>query len=565
MNYSLSASPLPSDSLYRCVLYGHVSPLSAVLKVTSLCVVWARWVSTDPSLTLYHPTLYTGTLTRVTLSDQKMDGKGRGKRFTSPKENANKTRIVKTAQRARPSVWKNFSSGKGPLFPEQTHPFFMSPNTNSTTTTSNTNYTYHPVSSQSEMSSWCKNALQDPNVKVLVQTLFEEPCKQIRHNSKRINTLEERFEKQEAEIQTLKQEKLSASLRIYNPEWSDNDSNENVYQLIEDFICDDLNLSEFDKGLITQARRVGRKNPDGTPRPIVCFFLTDRVCQKVYAKRTSLPEGCTMNENLIGPIANLAYCARQLKRRKDISETWVRHGKIYVKAHGEDRAHIVQTPIELLSLVQPPVLNESLTWQFAKDNYDDMDPMKYIDMIRSGPGPVNMRNSGNKDTYKFTATGNKHIPQRSRTSTEPQFQVSLAGLAEALKNPPPVTTTSAVPSAPPAVVSTAPSAAVVSAATLAISVASAASDTANAASGTESASCSSVAPAGLSDSGHKKKGQTSRKARASTDTTNACPTPIVSAGRFGPLMTIEDGSGTDGSDTDVEMLLGRLNSLRDAS
>ena len=217
------------------------------------------------------------------------------------------------------------------------------------------------------MSAWCKNALQDPNVKVLVQNLFEQPCKQISQNTTRINSLEERCERYETDILMLKQDKLASSLRIFNPKWTET-TTEDICQLVEDFICDDLEMSEFEKSFISSARRVGKKKTDGTPRPVVCFFLSERVCQKVYSKCKSLPEGCSMNENLIGPLANLAYCARQLKRRKDIAETWVRHGKIYVKAHGEDRAQIVNTPVELLDLVQPPVLNQSFTWQFAKDN-----------------------------------------------------------------------------------------------------------------------------------------------------------------------------------------------------
>ena len=444
------------------------------------------------------------------------------------------------------------------------------------------------------MSSWCKNALQDPNVKVLVQNLFEQPCKQISQNTTRINSLEEKCERYETDIQMLKQDKLAASLRIFNPKWTET-TTEDIYQLVEDFICDDLEMSEFEKSFISSARRVGKKKTDGTPRPVVCFFLSERVCQKVYSKCKSLPEGCSMNENLIGPLANLAYCARQLKRSQDIAETWVRHGKIYVKAHEEDRAQIVNTPVELLGLVKPPVLDQTFTWQFAKDNYKEMDPMIYVDMVRSGHVATGVtENSKSSETYKFIANGNKRSttgkPKTPAVSV-PNFQFSVAGLADALKSTstksPAASCGSAAPTtAPPAAqpgLSSAPATTPASAApssssqplstTVASSTAPGASGTAAVALVTDSSSKTSVAhvtpssPVEKNDKKKdKKKDKKDKKEAAKTNTTSACDTPIVSANHYSSLaVTLKDGSDTEGSDSDIDMLQGRLNSLRDNS
>ena len=318
-----------------------------------------------------------------------MSGKGRGKRIPSPKEQEDKKRTYKHANRSfmqNSQAWKNFSFGprSTPLQPPTGSPSHSA----QAHSPQGINYTYHPVASQAEMLTWCRGAMQDPNMQCLTTSLFEQflqgPLMQVEDNTNRINMLENKVELQEKEMLNMKQDGMRKSLRFYNPDWKEPDSGrEDTDQLITDFIQTKLNMPDFDQGFISHSHRSGRKKTDGTPRPIVCHFLSDRVRESVYSGYKDLPTGCSLNENLIGPLATLAYYARVLKKNNDISETWVRNGKIYAKHNESDRATVITSQLDLLKLVSPPVLHPDFTWQDAQTS-DDMTPMKYIQLVRSG-------------------------------------------------------------------------------------------------------------------------------------------------------------------------------------
>lgn len=122
------------------------------------------------------------------------------------------------------------------------------------------------------------------------------------------------------------------SLRIYGlPE----KEGENTDDLILDFASNELDLN-LTLESIDRSHRLGRPNQSRGPRPIIVKFISYRIRQKIYKKRTSLRRrGNTIfvNEDLTAKRASLSKRARELRKQRpnQIANTWTSDGRIFIE------------------------------------------------------------------------------------------------------------------------------------------------------------------------------------------------------------------------------------------
>ena len=238
------------------------------------------------------------------------------------------------------------------------------------------------VTCQEEMTGWVKNALGDPRCKSLFKAMkeevFDREIEQINMNTSRVHLVEERCDRQQIEIESLRQNTKRNAIRITNPNWDDESAN--TTDLVVDFIKKDLKCTNFSPFFIDYSYRTGKK---GSTDTILVMFTHASARDAILSYKKAVPHGCSINEELTPVYAFLAYCARQFKRSNDIKETWVKNGKIYVKSHNHDKAAIIQSVPDLLNQIQPPIHVPDFSWNIALSIYPEMDPMKYVALIRS--------------------------------------------------------------------------------------------------------------------------------------------------------------------------------------
>ena len=243
-----------------------------------------------------------------------------------------------------------------------------------------------PITCQKDMTEFCIAAMEDPRVKTLVKVmkkeLFEEEMEQVAENTSRIAVLESTVDRQEIEINAMKQESKRKSLRIFNPEW--NDDKADTTDLIVQFIKDELHCTDFGAEFIDYTHWAGKRTQGKEGRPILVSFIHTSTRDTVLGHAKSVPEGCSINEDLTPALAYLAYCARSLKRSGDINETWVKHGKIHVKAHENAKSVRILCMQDLIDQVHPPLQTPEFSWKAAISVIPELKPMDYIQLVRSG-------------------------------------------------------------------------------------------------------------------------------------------------------------------------------------
>ena len=89
---------------------------------------------------------------------------------------------------------------------------------------------------------------------------------------------------------------------------------------------------------IERSHRLGKKQGERHSRPIIVRFSSDRLRDRVIRCRSKLKrqsadhrDAIFINEDLTTRHAQLAFDARQLKKRHRVADTWTYNGKILIK------------------------------------------------------------------------------------------------------------------------------------------------------------------------------------------------------------------------------------------
>ena len=341
--------------------------------------------------------------------------KGSKKRLPSPKESEAPKRVMKSMQRRlsqqhqspllkfgfKNNLNNDSSSGSGTT-KQQAYPAPPSLDI--------------PITCQKDMTEFCVVAMSDPRVRTLVKTMkqemFEEEIEQINDNTSRINLLEDTVDRQQSEIDSLKQDSKRKSLRIFNSDW--NDDSANTTDLVVDFIRNKLHCTNFAQHYIDYTHWAGKRSQDKDGRPILVSFIHSSNRDNILSHAKSAPEGSTINEDLIPSLAFLAYCARQLKRSGDISETWVKHGKVNVKSHERAKTIRIQSIQDLLNQVQPSVQVHDFSWKMAITVLPDIKIMDYIKLVRSGDYKQLIREPTNSISHINSQPAQMQTPKQGK-------------------------------------------------------------------------------------------------------------------------------------------------------
>ena len=156
----------------------------------------------------------------------------------------------------------------------------------------------------------------------------------------RIRVLEDTVGSLESKITNL-EEKIENSYKEKNIiiDGMKEEKNENVRTLATNFIQSklEINLKDYE---VNEAFRVGRYR-SSTPRRIVTKFSNTNIKNEVYQKRLKLRQDPSakniyINEDLTKNKQEILYETRKLKRKKNISNTWTRDGRVFIKVAGQD-------------------------------------------------------------------------------------------------------------------------------------------------------------------------------------------------------------------------------------
>ncbi len=169
--------------------------------------------------------------------------------------------------------------------------------------------------------------------------MSEQLINQFKAQEARIAVLEEKVKTLEASADDNEQRGRRANLVFTGiPEAGINDEHENTDEIVMNIInskmevCPPVTTTDIER-----SHRLGRRRDENRNRPIIMRFTSDRVRDKIIRCRGNLKKHNTaqravyVNEDLTALRAKLAFDARQLKKRKRVTDTWTFNGKVVVK------------------------------------------------------------------------------------------------------------------------------------------------------------------------------------------------------------------------------------------
>ena len=210
------------------------------------------------------------------------------------------------------------------------------------------------IQSTSDMVAWYAEALRDQGIREQLKSIFDVPREQIEENTSRIEELEDEVTRLTLALDNQEQYGRRNALRIYNPNWTEEDE-EDTDSKILGLIRNNLHVEDFPEWLISRSHRVGKRQ-SGRIRPILVKFTTYRAREKVMKARKYMPTGGYINEDLTQATSRLAYQARELKRARQIADTWTYDVRVYAKLKPSSRGFAVKTLEDLLERVTTGVM-----------------------------------------------------------------------------------------------------------------------------------------------------------------------------------------------------------------
>ena len=206
--------------------------------------------------------------------------------------------------------------------------------------------------SPDDLTSWLKDVLQNPDIKQLVAETLSDITGSIQSNRSRIDDLEEEMAAMRIEMEEQKQYSRRNAIRVSNSSWPAENRQEDTDAMVLDVFRNTLGLTTISHNDISRSHRVGRTGQ--RQRPILVKFTRYRIKEKIMKKKSSLPDGMFIYDDLSPYISNFAYEARQLKRARRIADTWVYDGRVYVKATSRDLKGSVVHSVDHLNSIVPP-------------------------------------------------------------------------------------------------------------------------------------------------------------------------------------------------------------------
>ncbi len=158
-------------------------------------------------------------------------------------------------------------------------------------------------------------------------------------------SLHQRLGSAESAIDELEQYGRRNALRISNT-WAEVDG-ESTDDMVVDLAINQLGV-DLHLNDISRSHRVGPKRP-GQPRPVLVKFSTYRARERVYRARSQLKNTLNntyINEDLTKKRGSLAYSARQLKKSRQVQDTWTYDCRVFVK-NNAGTVRVVSSIIEL--------------------------------------------------------------------------------------------------------------------------------------------------------------------------------------------------------------------------
>ena len=176
---------------------------------------------------------------------------------------------------------------------------------------------------------------------------------QVSHLTSRLDKKDERITELESKVQSLEDandalEQYSRRPNVRISGIAETDAGENTDEKVLAVINGKMNLQPpLNIGQIERSHRVGRKTTESQrdergpprPRPIIVRLCSERIRDVVFRSRTGLKDynrqhqdhQIFLNEDLTAVRAKIFFEARQLKRRKKITDCWSSYGKIVIK------------------------------------------------------------------------------------------------------------------------------------------------------------------------------------------------------------------------------------------
>ena len=165
-------------------------------------------------------------------------------------------------------------------------------------------------------------------VTALTDTMKEEFASAIEKKNREIQGLNTLVNDLTTKIDNLEQYTRRNSIRVSGlPERIDENTNTTIIRMAAEKL--QVRLEERD---IDRSHRLGRKMDDGRPREIIVKLVShDTKVNILKSGKRLRGTNIYMNEDMTKYRSSLAFEARQLKRDKQIADTWTRDGHILIK------------------------------------------------------------------------------------------------------------------------------------------------------------------------------------------------------------------------------------------
>lgn len=173
-----------------------------------------------------------------------------------------------------------------------------------------------------------KKSLENKEIKKLLGNIFKENI--IQSLKEENETLRERIHNLETRVEDLEQYSRRTCLKVSGvPEDKEEDTDKIILN-----IANDIGVNLKPEEINRSHRLPNSKNR--SPRDIVVRLTTYNkrlalIKARKQLRKPNMKQSVFINEHLTKQRGDLAYNARQLKRKGTIHDTWTRDGKIFVK------------------------------------------------------------------------------------------------------------------------------------------------------------------------------------------------------------------------------------------
>ena len=179
------------------------------------------------------------------------------------------------------------------------------------------------------------------------------------------------YQNARAELGDLQQYTRRNALRITNPAWRETDGEDTDSLVLE--LAAQLNV-DLQPWEISRSHRVG-KPVLGKVRPVLVKFIGYRSRQRLYKARKDLKRHTALkkvyiNEDLTKATSELAFKARQLKRRGVIAETFTSDCKVFVKKFPGSNLVLIRNEDELNELSFRVPYNSAINRQSVQQSVE---------------------------------------------------------------------------------------------------------------------------------------------------------------------------------------------------